>query len=374
MPKVLIAVDKFKGSLSALEACECIAKGLGVGVDSESKWDCDICPIADGGEGFTEAMIHAAAGEWVECLCDDALGREVTASYGVIPSGGKKVAVMEMAAASGMWRISPAERDVMRASTVGVGQMIIHATQVAGVHEILIGIGGSATNDGGAGMAEALGVRFFDQNNQVLKGCPQELQRLARIETNGMMALPPIRVACDVENPLFGPNGASHVYGPQKGASAAQVVELDQILRNMAQLSGHSDCATYPGAGAAGGLGFGLMAYTGAELRSGFSLVAEALDLPARIRSADVIITGEGSLDAQSLNGKGPIGVAQLTKKLGKTCIGFAGRIESRERLSPYFDDLSDIVSLGHGVENSMQNAKQYLQRIVSLWNQRDHG
>lgn len=364
MPKALIAVDKFKGSLSALEACECIAKGLGDG------WDCEMCPIADGGEGFTEAMIEAAAGEWIECGCDDALGREVTARYGVIQSRGKKVAVMEMAAACGMWRIGNDERDVMQASTFGVGQMMIHATQVAGVNEILIGIGGSATNDGGAGMAEALGVKFFDENTRVIRACPQELQRLARIAMDGVIALPPIRVACDVENPLCGTNGASFVYGPQKGASAKQVSQLDEILRKMADLSGKADCATSPGAGAAGGLGFGLMAFAGAELRSGFSLVADALDLQTRIRSADLIITGEGSLDAQSLNGKGPLGVAQLAKKMGKKCVGFAGRIESRELLAPYFDDLADLISLGHGVEKSMLNAAQYLEEIVSRWKQ----
>jgi glycerate 2-kinase len=362
MPRALIACDKFKGSLSAIEACQAIARGL------PQDWQCDICPIADGGEGFTEAMVQAAAGRWIECESHDALGRSITASYGIIQQQGKTVAVMEMAAASGIWRISREERDIFRSSTFGVGEMLRHATEIMKADEILVGIGGSATNDGGAGMAAALGVKFLDVHGNRLSGQPLDMQKLHTIERDQTFRLPPIRVACDVGNPLCGSQGASHIYGPQKGATAEQVPILDGILKQIAELSGSASLAEQPGAGAAGGLGFGLMAFAGAEMIPGFSLVSEALHLRERIANADLVITGEGSLDEQSLQGKGPFGIALLAKEQQKLCIGFAGYIEARDQLAPHFEYLADIVSLGHTKEYCMTHAAPLLEELVRLW------
>jgi glycerate kinase len=362
MPRALIACDKFKGSLSAIEACHAIARGL------PHDWECDICPIADGGEGFTDAMVQATAGRWIECESHDALGRSITASYGVIQQQEKTIAVMEMAAASGIWRIAAEDRDVFRSSTFGVGEMLRHAAEVMKADEILVGIGGSATNDGGAGMAIALGVKFLDVHGNRLSGHPLSLQKLHAIEHDETFRLPPIRVACDVNNPLCGSQGASYVYGPQKGATAEQVAILDEILKNIAEISGAASLAQNAGVGAAGGLGFGLMAFAAAEMIPGFSLVSEALHLRERIEKADLVITGEGSLDEQSLQGKGPFGIALLAKERQKPCMGFAGYIEARDQLAPHFACLADIVSLGHPQEYCMSHAAPLLEELVRQW------
>ncbi|NNM31268.1 MAG: glycerate kinase, partial [Akkermansiaceae bacterium] len=225
--RILIACDKFKGSLAATEACEAIRDGLtAAGVSAEF----DLCPIADGGEGFAAAMVAALGGRWRSCAVHDALGRRITARYGLGRSHGTPVAVMEMAEASGYLRISPEERDILHASTAGTGQMIRHAVQVAAVERILIGIGGSATNDGGVGMAAALGIAFRDARGEELRPVPAAMGALAEICEGGRIDLPPIEVACDVTNPLLGPNGATAVYGPQKGAGEAERGVLEEFL------------------------------------------------------------------------------------------------------------------------------------------------
>jgi glycerate kinase len=357
--RALLACDKFKGSLRAMEACEAVARGLG------DDWVVEMCPLADGGEGFVDTMIAAMSGELLLARVRDALGREVEASYGLVQRGSQRVAVIEMASASGMWRMVGGERDVMASDTYGTGQLIRHAIEVSRVDEILVGLGGSATNDGGAGMAAALGVKFFDENGRVLSPCPRELQHVARVDVSQRMPLPPIQVACDVDNPLCGPKGASAVYGPQKGASAEQVVLLDACLGRLAEISGASECALVPGAGAAGGLGFGFMAYADAKLMSGFSLVAEIADWRNRVAEVDLVITGEGSLDEQSLHGKGPVGMARLCGELGVPCVAVAGRCTGELELRRVFDDVVDLRSSVASAEESMARAAELIEQRV---------
>lgn len=357
--RALIACDKFKGSLSAIEACTAVQHGLG------SLWQGDLCPIADGGEGFVDTMITAMRGVKITAPSHDALGREISAEYGIVQREGKTIAVIEMAAASGMWRIDSLERDVMRSSTFGTGELMRHAIEQHHVDQIIVGVGGSATNDGGVGMAAALGVRFFDANDRLLDPVPDSMSNLARVNLSQRIPLPPVQVACDVENPLCGESGASAVYGPQKGASPAQVEELDRWLRHLTQVADAEAHAQTPGAGAAGGLGFGLLTFAGAHLVSGFSLVAEVCELRQRIAAADLVITGEGSLDAQSLSGKGPIGIARLCREIGVPCVAVAGACSEEITASGWFQDTMALASLGLPLHETMSRAAELLEREV---------
>ncbi|MCW1921283.1 glycerate kinase [Luteolibacter arcticus] len=356
--RVLLACDKFKGSLGAAEACEAIRAGL------PEDWTIDICPIADGGEGFVDVMLAGSGGERVFAPCADALGRHVEASYGIYRSNGEVVAVLEMSAASGLWRIPAKERNPRLSSTFGTGQLMRHAIEVSGSSRLLVGIGGSATNDGGAGMAAALGVRFLDERGRVLEPVPADLARLGAIDISEIVSLPKVVVACDVDNPLAGPRGASAVFGPQKGASSEDVAFLDAVLSQLAAISrGEVEAAT-PGAGAAGGLGFGLMRFAGAELVPGFDLVAEALGMAERLKAADLVVTGEGSLDAQTLGGKGPAGVAAMAKAAGIPVVAVAGRIEDVAR--PLFDACLSLESFGLPVAESISRAPELVTRLVA--------
>ncbi len=358
-PLALIACDKFKGSLDATQACIAIQRGLG------DAWSVDLCPIADGGEGFVSAMVTALAGSMVTVPCHDALGREIIAEYGIVVKDGKRIAVMEMAAASGMWRIATHERDVMRSSTFGTGEMMRHAMQIHHVEQIIMGIGGSATNDGGAGMAAALGVKFYDASGKLLDSTPSALRELERIDFSELMTLPEIFVACDVDNPLCGPRGASAIYGPQKGACADDVRFLDKLLEKIALLTDGQSQAAIPGSGAAGGLGFGLLRFCLARLLPGFEMVASMIELHERISPADLIITGEGSLDEQSLFGKGPVGVARLCSALSKPCVAVAGKVSPEVMQSGLFADAIDLSSLHLPMEIMMSDAGKLLEKIV---------
>ncbi len=359
MKRALIACDKFKGSLSAIEACTAVQHGLG------SLWQGDLCPIADGGEGFVDTMIAAMQGVKVTAPSHDALGREISAEYGIVQREGNTIAVIEMAAASGMWRIDSLERDVMRSSTFGTGELMRHAIEEHRVDQIIVGLGGSATNDGGTGMAAALGVRFLDVKDHLLDPVPESLHRVARVDFSQRIALPSVQVACDVENPLCGERGASAVYGPQKGASPSQVEELDRWLSHLTQVTDAEVHAHIPGAGAAGGLGFGLLTFAGAHLMSGFSMVAEVCDLPQRIAAADLVITGEGSLDAQSLSGKGPIGIARLCRELGVPCVAVAGACSEEITTSGLFHYTISLSSLGLPLSETMARAVELLENEV---------
>src|SRR6202165_4072678 len=320
--KILIAPDKFKGSLSAREVAENIAAGLRE-VLPQAK--IDIVPMADGGEGTAEVVCSALGGSWMKCKAHDPLGREIEARYAFIDD--QKLAVMEMSEAAGMRRVAENERDPLRASTLGVGEMLLDAAQ-RGAREIIIGLGGSATNDGGCGMARKLGFRFFAGDKE-LTGAVTELLELTRIERPKDLSLVKIIAAADVRNSLLGENGATRVFGPPKGGTADRIDTLERALTKLANVIAKElgvDYRDEPGAGAAGGLGFGLMSFCGAKIRTGFDVVAESVGLESKMKDVDLVITGEGSVDRQTLEGKTPAGVAQLARQLGKRVFAFVGR------------------------------------------------
>lgn len=329
--KVLIAMDKFKGSASARDVGQAAERAL---LKMDPALEIEVCGIADGGEGTAAALVEAMKGHWIEVPAHDAQGRPLSACYGWLPGD---MAVMEMSSASGLALVSDIPLDPARASTFGTGEMMRDAI-MRGCRRLLIGIGGSATNDGGVGMASALGCAFLDVHGSPVTDLPADLERIERI-IPPTMPFPDILVACDVDNPLLGPRGASAVYGPQKGV--ADISFFERRLAKLASLVKRDiglDVAELPGAGAAGGLGFGLMAFCGARLMRGFDLVADALHLEDKIRSADLVITGEGRLDAQSLCGKGPVGVARMARRAGAKVLGVAGSIQNRDALSADFD------------------------------------
>ena len=364
--RILVVSDKFKDSLSAPEACAAIARGLA------RRWPeavIEECPIADGGEGFTAALDGPLCGRWIEAPCHDALGRPIQAGYLVADRAGGAVAVMEMAAASGLWRIAAHERDILRANTFGTGELMRHAAQREQVQRIILGIGGSATNDGGAGMAAALGVRFLDSGGLPLDPSPGALAgRLTRIDRAKRIPLPPVTVACDVTSPLLGPSGATRVFGPQKGADASSIPVLEAALEAMVKTSGGEAAAAIPGAGAAGGLGFGLVHFADASLMPGFDLLAGLTGLADRIAATDLVVTGEGSLDAQTLAGKGPAGVARLARLLGKPVWAFCGRVDPAVRDSATFDRVLDLAATGLPLEILMADAARLLEEDAARW------
>lgn len=363
--RILIAPDKFKGSLSAREVGENIALGLrSVLRDAEI----DIVPMADGGEGTAEVICNALDGSWVKCKAHDALGREIDARYAWIAN--KKLAVMEMSEAAGMRRLSESERDPLLATTFGVGEMILNAAQ-RGVREVIVGLGGSATNDGGFGMARAVGFRFFSEGDQdeekkrELTGPVGKLQKLGRIERPKELSLPEITAAVDVQNPLLGENGATRVFGPQKGATDDKIDVLERALAKLADVVSNEFGVDYrdePGAGAAGGLGFGLMSFCGAKIRPGFEVVAEAADLESKMENFDLVITGEGSLDRQTLEGKTPAGIARLARKLGKPVFAVAGCTDGNRRMRELFDGVYVLGQPGMSENEKMMRSAELLR------------
>ena len=320
---ILIALDSFKESLSAADACAAVARGFRA---IDPKADCHCLPMADGGEGTTAALVAARGGDWQTVTVQDPLGRPVTARYGRLPDGS---AVMEMAEAAGLHYLAPGERNPRITSTYGVGEMLRHALD-GGCTHIILGIGGSATNDGGAGMLQALGVRLLDADGGELPPGGAALARLARADFSGLhpaLANTTLEIACDVTNPLCGANGASAIFGPQKGADAATVAVLDAALAHYAAVlsaSGLPDCREQPGAGAAGGLGYAL-ALLGARLTSGIDLVMQAAGVDAALANADLVITGEGRIDGQTRLGKVPLGVLRRAQKHNVPVIALAG-------------------------------------------------
>lgn len=324
MKQILISIDSFKGSLSSVEAGHAAADGIRrVYPDAV----CTVRPLADGGEGTVDALTAGLGGEMHTVTVCGPRRNPVHARYGILPGG---IAVMEMAQAAGLPLLSPKERDPAVTTTYGVGEMILDAIR-HGCREFILGIGGSATNDGGVGMLSALGWHFTDKDGAPIPDGAGGLAALARIDDSGVFSLLRecrFRVACDVNNPLCGERGCSAVYGPQKGATAETIPYMDALLADYARLT-----ATYnpdadpdfPGAGAAGGLGFALRSYLGAELTPGVELILHATGMEDVIAQADMVITGEGRLDAQTAMGKAPAGVAALAKKHGKTVIAFSG-------------------------------------------------
>jgi glycerate kinase len=376
--KILIAPDKFKGTLDARGVAQNIARGL---LDVLPDAQIEIVPMADGGEGTAEAICAARDCSWVECKAHDPIGREVDARYGWIDQ--QQLAVMEMSEAAGMWRLSKSERDPIRATTFGVGEMILDAVR-RGANEIIIGLGGSATNDGGFGMARSLGYRFFS-NEKELTGAVTDLQNLTKIEAPVAAGVPPaqsrmqpaqlplplnIIAAVDVKNPLLGENGATRVFGPQKKATTDKVDALERALARLADVVAEQfgfDHRNEPGAGAAGGLGFGLLSFCAAKIQPGFEVVAEAVGLEAKMKDADLVITGEGSLDRQTLEGKTPAGVARLARRLGKPVFAIVGRATEDRELREIFDGIyqnrrpgmSEQENMSHGAELLCENARE---------------
>ncbi len=309
---------------------------------------CEILPIADGGEGTAEAICAALGGRWHPVAAEDALGRPITTEFAIVggADGIPLEAVIEMSAASGLWRCRNGDRDPWRASTLGTGQMM-RAAAGLGVTKMVVGIGGSATNDGGCGMAQALGFRFLDAAGAEVADLPAEIGRVARIlPPDGMSAFPEVTVACDVTNPLLGPTGATRIYGGQKGITDEPLVRAhEDRLERLADLVARDlgcDHREIPGAGAAGGLGFGLLSFCGARLEPGFDLVAGLLRLEEAVARADVVLTGEGCLDAQTAEGKGPAGVALMARRHGKPALGFAGMVDDSAAASSAINAIFD--------------------------------
>ena len=356
--RILIAPDKFKGSLGAREVAENIATGLR---DVLPDAKIDIVLIADGGEGTAKVICDALNGSWVNCAAHDPLGREIDACYGWIRK--RKLAVMEMNEAAGLHRLSEGERDPLRANTFGVGEMLLDAShRVAG--QITIGLGGSATNDGGFGMARALGFRFF-AGEQELTRAVSDLQKLTRIERPNALSLPKIIAAVDVRNPLLGENGATRVFGPQKGASEDKIDILEAALTKLADVVAKAfqeDFRDEQGAGAAGGLGFGLVSFCGAKIRPGFDVVVKSIGFESKIKDVDVVITGEGSLDRQTLEGKTPAGVARLARKLGKRVFAIVGRASEDRQVREIFDGVYENAQPGMSEKENMACAAELLR------------
>ncbi|MEY2545846.1 MAG: glycerate 2-kinase [Verrucomicrobiota bacterium] len=355
--RVLIAPDKFKGVLSAREVAETVAAGLRYVLPNAK---IDIVPLADGGEGTAEIISEALRGTWRSCSAHDPLGREITPQYAWVEN--RKLAVMEMSEAAGMRRVQNERVDVDLATTFGVGEMILDASR-QGAREIIIGLGGSATNDGGFGMARALGFKFFTDDR--LKRSIAELAKLTRIEKPKQLALPKIVAAADVRNPLLGENGATRVFGPQKGVTPDKIDMFERALTRLADVvtaEFHFDFRETPSAGAAGGLGFGLASFCGATLQSGFDVVADAIGLEAKMHDVDLVITGEGSLDRQTLSGKTPVGVAQMARSLGKRVCAIAGRSSEDRQVHERFDGVHVVMREGVTEQEAMTNARELLR------------
>jgi glycerate 2-kinase len=359
--RILVAPDKFKGTLNARDAAQNIAKGL---LDVLPDAQIEVVPMADGGEGTAEAICDAHGCSWLECKAHDPLGREIDARYGWIDQ--EKLAVMEMSEAAGMRRLSESERDPIRATTFGVGEMLLDATK-RGANEIIIGLGGSATNDGGFGMARALGFRFLGAGDRDIEQVVELalLERIERPKEREEPKRPRIVAAVDVKNPLLGENGATRVFGPQKGASKSDLDNLERALTRLADVVATEfgfDYRNEAGAGAAGGLGFGLLSFCGATIRPGFEVVAEAVGLESKMKDADLVITGEGSLDRQTLEGKTPAGVARLARELGKPVFAIVGRASEDRELREIFEGIYQNARPGMSQQENMKRAAELLR------------
>ncbi|MGK0188548.1 MAG: glycerate kinase [Verrucomicrobiales bacterium] len=357
---IVAAMDKFKGTLTAAQAAQAVAVGLSQVIPGV---EVDILPIADGGEGTTAAAHVALGGELRHIAVPNAVGSQlVRAPILFVTKAHRKIAIMEMSAAAGLELLDPGEYDPFKASTEAVGQMLIYAEK-EGAREIIIGIGGSATNDGGVGVAKAYGYVFEDSSGDSLQALPEQLAQVVRLRRPENFVPPQITVACDVANPLLGSTGATHVYATQKGASPDDLPVLESRMAHLADLTANAlgeDFRNVPGAGAAGGLGFGLMAFLNAQLKPGFPLLADLMGIEQRIACADAVITGEGSIDAQTLNGKAPMGIAEIAARLGKPVIAIGGKVD-HAAVEQLFDHTLSLVDSKNSEQRALAEAGEVL-------------
>jgi glycerate kinase len=363
--KVLIAIDSMKGSIGSLEGGAAIAEGVRrVFPDAE----CTVRPLADGGEGTVDALTAGFGGELRTVRVTGPACKAVDAVYGIAGT----TAVMEMSAAAGITLVSGEEKNPLLTTTYGVGEMIADAI-ARGARRFIVGIGGSATNDGGAGMLQALGFRLLDASGAEIPRGGAALSRLKSIDSSRahpMLAECVFKIACDVVNPLCGENGASAVYGPQKGATPAMVAELDAALAAFAAVSGGD--AEFPGAGAAGGLGYAFRTFLRGELRRGVELVLEETGFEPLVADADIVVTGEGRLDEQTVMGKAPIGVARTAKKYGKKVIAFSGCVTDGARkvndhgIDAFFPILRSVTTLEEALDrrNAAKNLTDTAEQV----------
>jgi len=373
MFKVLISPDSFKESLDGMEVAMAIRQGLEKGIDGVQS----IClPVADGGDGTIEALVKASNGSFMTSRVLDPLGLPIDAIWGVMGDG--VTAVIEMARASGLALLTDEQRDPRYTTTFGTGQLIYEAIQ-KGYKKLIIGIGGSATNDGGVGMAQALGVKFLDQNGKELPFGGAPLVDLKEIDMSNIspeISELSVLVASDVSNPLCGKTGASAIYGPQKGATPKMVLELDSALKNYADVISSTlgkNVELSSGSGAAGGLGAGLMAFMNAELRPGIDLVTEALDFDKYLQDCDLVITGEGAIDGSTIFNKAPVGVAKRAKKYNIPVIAFAGTLgDGYQKVYDHgIDAVFNVQNKPMSLQDSMKNTKELLvdsvERVIRV-------
>lgn len=362
--KIILAPDSFKESMTAKEACEVIERGMKKIIPD---LECISVPMADGGEGTTQSLVDATGGEFYTQRVLGPLGESVEARFGILGDG--KTAILEMAAASGLELVPKEKRDATVTTTYGTGELI-RAALDKNVETILIGIGGSATNDGGAGMIQALGGKLLDSCGKEIGFGGGQLSNLSKIDLSNLdkrLEKTKIIVACDVQNPLTGVSGASHIFGKQKGANEEQRELLDKNLKHYAEIIRRDvgkDVENIPGAGAAGGLGAGLMAFLSAELKKGIEIVIEYSKLEEKMQGADLVITGEGSIDAQTRFGKTPYGVAMTAKKYGIPVIALAGNVgKDIDVLYEYgFTAIFSILPRVESLEKAISNGKENLQ------------
>ena len=380
MKKVVVAIDSLKGSLSSMEAGNAIREGVQKAAPGTPVV---VKPLADGGEGTTEALSEGLGGELVRAEVHGPLGDPVTASYGWIRESG--TAVMEMAAAAGITLVGKEKRP-LEATTYGVGEMIRDAVN-RGCRRFIVGIGGSATNDCGIGMLAALGYEFLDGEGNLAGICAGDLKKVEKIRTDRVMpelSKCSFRVACDVTNPLCGPNGATYIYGPQKGVGDDLKEGLDRDLGHFAEVTKRclgADCAGLQGAGAAGGLGYAFLAYLKADLRPGIDLVLEAVEMDEAMEGADLVFTGEGRLDHQTAMGKAPAGIARLAKQHGAKVIALAGSVAdgaeacNEAGIDAYFPILRQTVTLDEAMDpqlarkNMALTAEQVMRLVMAFQN-----
>ncbi|RUA09709.1 MAG: glycerate kinase [Fusobacteria bacterium] len=355
--KVVIAIDSFKGSLSSSELANSVEKGI---KKVFSQAEIVKIPVADGGEGTVESLVEGANGKIIEISVSNPLMIPIKAKYGILGDG--KTAIIEMAAATGLHLITKEQRNPMETTTYGLGEMIKDAIS-KGCREFIIGIGGSATNDSGMGMMKALGVKFFDENRIELGYGGKELVKVKKIDTSKL--LPEIKeckflIACDVDNPFYGKNGAAHVYARQKGATEEMVLDLDKGLKHFSKVIKtelNIDIAHVPGSGAAGGIGGGFLAFLNGKLRPGIEIVLEEVKLAEKLENTDFVITGEGRMDFQSIMGKAPIGVAKLAKTKNIPVIAIVGGVA---------DDAGEVHNYGIDSVFSIMNYPMSLEEAMN--------